>query len=229
MDEIRDPRSERRRYPWWLGPAAATAALLYRILLVTSRVRIHRPENEARARAGGRPVIFSIWHGELLLPIHTRRNRSLSVITSLSADGELVTRFVRRFGYYCVRGSSSREGRRALTEMRRRVEDGFDAVITPDGPRGPRHSVHGGIVSLARMTGARIVPVGAAASRRKELGSWDRFVVPLPFARIVLSVGEPIFVDRHADTDATRERIREEMDRAGAEARAQLGRRSRGD
>jgi len=101
---------------------------------------------------------------------------------------------LERFRLICVRGSSSRRGREALREMADLVELGYDAGITPDGPRGPRYQCQNGAISLAQLTQAPIIPVSWDVSRKITVNSWDGFMVPLPFARATLRIGAPIMV-----------------------------------
>jgi lysophospholipid acyltransferase (LPLAT)-like uncharacterized protein len=112
----------------------------------------------------------------------------------------------------CVRGSSSRRGGQALVELTKLVKDGYDIGITPDGPRGPKYKVQDGVISLAQVTQAAIMPVSWDADRKFVFRkAWDNFQVPLPFSRAVLRIGEPIPVPREADA-ATRENKRLELE-----------------
>jgi lysophospholipid acyltransferase (LPLAT)-like uncharacterized protein len=151
----------------------------------------------------GTPVIYTVWHGQiLLLPWFYGRRYRLHALTSRSRDGEILSRFIQGFGVRPVRGSSSRGGARALLSLARVIRDlGENALIVPDGPRGPRHVAQSGAVVLAKMTGAPIVPLAFGAAPCRVLRSWDRFVVPQPFARAAVVFGEPIVVPRDADHD----------------------------
>ncbi len=160
----------------------------------------------------GTPVIYAVWHDRiLLLPLlyATRRPR---VLASRSQDGELVARYIARFGLEAVRGSSSRGGAEALRLLARSLKQGRDVVVVPDGPRGPAQVAKAGIVTLARVSGAAIVPVALGASSEWRLASWDGFRIPRPFARCVARFGDPIHVPRIADRRA------EESARAEVEA-----------
>jgi lysophospholipid acyltransferase (LPLAT)-like uncharacterized protein len=154
------------------------------------------------------PIIFSIWHNRLAVAMTfwsiVRRRRGgagLAALISASRDGGLLAQTFRHFGVMPVRGSSSRRGAQALIELVSAMREGYHVAITPDGPRGPKYSIQPGIISLAQLSGAPIVPAGAKIGAKKELRSWDRFQVPMPFARCELQFGRPIFVPRRASEE----------------------------
>jgi lysophospholipid acyltransferase (LPLAT)-like uncharacterized protein len=121
----------------------------------------------------------------------------LWVPLSLSRDGELAERALLRLGFArSPRGSSSRGGSALLREMIRRVRAGESGGVLPDGPRGPAFEAKPGVVALAAATGVPLVPVGIAAAPACRLGSWDRALLPLPFARVRLVYGDPIEVPK---------------------------------
>jgi lysophospholipid acyltransferase (LPLAT)-like uncharacterized protein len=126
------------------------------------------------------------------------------VLASRSRDGELVARWVARFGLTVVRGSSSRGGAEALRALAAAVRAGQDVAVVPDGPLGPRERVQAGIVVLAASTGAPIVPLAFAARPARRLASWDRFLVPLPFARAAVVFGTAATVSREVDRETAR-------------------------
>ncbi len=166
----------------------AVALRLYaRTLRIVIDDRIGLAEN-----AGAAPVLWIFWHNRMLLvPICYRRmfpRRPGVVLTSASRDGEMLAAFMRRFGFEAARGSSSRRGMRALLALTRRVREGFDVGITPDGPRGPRYRLGPGVISLARKTGAPIVPMALNYERYWCLKSWDRFMIPKPFSKVTLTL-----------------------------------------
>ena len=176
-----------------LGPplGAIAVRLLARTLSIRRDERAVAPLWQA-----GEPVIYAVWHGRILLLPLLYGGRRARVLASRSRDGELVTRFVGRFGLEAVRGSSSRGGAEALRLLARSLKQGRDVVVVPDGPKGPRETVKPGIVALARLSGAAIVPLSFGASSEWRLGSWDAFRIPKPFARCVARFGEPISVPR---------------------------------
>jgi lysophospholipid acyltransferase (LPLAT)-like uncharacterized protein len=171
----------------------------------------------------GRPVIYIVWHGRLLLVPwlnarmrRTRGARMPTVLASRSRDGEIAARYVARFGLTVVRGSSSRGGGVALRALVAALRRGVDVALVPDGPRGPREQLQGGVVTLAALTGAPVVPLAVSARPARRLRSWDRFLVPLPFARCVLAFGPAVRVDHDGDRD----RAAKELERALAEVTA---------
>jgi lysophospholipid acyltransferase (LPLAT)-like uncharacterized protein len=133
--------------------------------------------------------------------------RRLGVLASAHRDGKLIARGARRFGYQPILGSSRRGGATALRGMSRLLLQGTTVVITPDGPKGPRMRFKAGAVKAAQMTGVPLVALTGSARPRKRFDSWDRFCLPLPFARGIIHFGPPIFVPRDADA-ATLERCR---------------------
>jgi hypothetical protein len=200
----------------------AVGACLLKALMVTLRFRV-----EDRAGVAGRgdvpPVIWAFWHNRILVVPHMFsryfRPRRGAALTSASKDGELLAQFIKRFGILPVRGSSSRRGAAALLEMVALMESGCDIGITPDGPRGPRYSLNSGIVKLAQTTGAAIVPLGVEYSRCIRLKSWDAFMIPLPFSRVNITLGEPIRVAKTSTDDefeAERQRVEIILQPAGA-------------
>ena len=188
------------------------AANYIRLVYITSRWREEGRKPALQLTSQGEPYIAAFWHGRLLMaPTGWDRRAPLSVMISQHRDGEMIARTVHHFGVATVRGSTSRGGSKALRIMLKTIKSGHNVAITPDGPRGPRMRAQAGIVLLARLSGAPIVPATYAVSRRKLASSWDRFVIALPFSRGVYLWGTPIYVDRDADEDAL-ERARLELE-----------------
>jgi lysophospholipid acyltransferase (LPLAT)-like uncharacterized protein len=190
--------------------APSVGAALVRLIGLTWRVRVVGDEHVEGYWREGRPVIYIVWHGRILLvPWLTRRLRRTRgvraprVLASRSRDGELVARYVRHFGLSVIRGSSSRGGGAALRALVASIRDGVDVAVVPDGPRGPREQLQPGVAALAALTGAPVVPLAIAAQPARRLSSWDRFLVPLPFARCVLAFGPAITLDASADREAS--------------------------
>jgi hypothetical protein len=154
-----------------------------------------------RLWAEGRPVIYAVWHGRMLMLAHFYpHRRPIHVLVSRSRDGAVIGRLVEGFGARVVRGSSSRGGATALRRLVRLVRrEGGDVLVVPDGPRGPRYVAQAGAVQLARLTGAPIVPIGFGVSRGRVLRTWDEFLVPYPFGRACVVFGEPLVVPAGGD------------------------------
>lgn len=163
-------------------------------LAATLRFSVSGRERLDAARASGRPILFVFWHNRLLLPLVYRlADGELAVLVSKSRDGDLIAGVANARGIRTVRGSSSRAGTAGARALARALASGgVCAMITPDGPRGPRYRLQGGAASVARLAGACVVPVAAGYSRRKVFRSWDRFLLPLPFARVHVVYGEPV-------------------------------------
>jgi hypothetical protein len=171
---------------------------------------------EAHLTLGGERdgLLLTLWHGRMAIGMIPHRNCGYSVLVSHSKDGEVAHRLLRRLGFGTIRGSTSRGAPRALREMLRDLREGRRVVLTPDGPRGPRHRMNDGVAWMARATGFAVVPVGLGASRAWTLSSWDAFAIPKPFARVVLVYGAPQQAARDSDEAALREfgeRLRERM------------------
>ena len=170
------------------------------------------------AKTPERSCIFAFWHNRIfLMPYlfrkywHSRRRDRVAVLVSASKDGEKLARVLSKFNLICVRGSSSRRGKEALREMTDLVNLGYDAGITPDGPRGPKYHCQDGVISLAQLTQAPIIPVSYDLSHKITVNSWDNFMVPLPFARATLRIGPPMTVPADV-SDAQHEQKRLELE-----------------
>ncbi len=184
---------------------------LANILLFTVRFETEHRERFDGAMAAGEGVIFAIWHGRLLPLTYYHRKRNIAALISRSGDGEYISRLVRGWGYEPVRGSSSRGGDEALRVLVRQAREGRAFAITPDGPRGPRQQLKPGVVRIAQLSGAPILPIAAGCRRAWWPGRWDRFCVPKPFARVRVVYGEPRYVPRDAD-EGTFQRCIEELE-----------------
>lgn len=189
------------------------ASVLIRLTRLTMRLdRVGRRVVDDLG-AAGRPYIHTFWHGHLFLMPYSYLGRRIAIMISAHHDGEMIARTMKLFGHESLRGSTTSGGAMALRAAVRALRGGRDVGFTPDGPRGPRHRAQMGVVQAARMSGAPIVPVAFSASRRKVLGSWDGFVVPMPFSRGVFVYGEPIEVPAQAD-GAQMEALRLDVERS---------------
>ncbi len=180
----------------WLG------AFYLRLLRASWRID-EQPERFVTRRGEVAPsgCVWVMWHSRVLLGAATQADQDMRVMVSMHGDGELIARACSHIGYKPLRGSSSRGGREVLTEAVNELIAGRDVAITPDGPRGPRMSVQPGCVLAAMRAGVPLVPVGFSAKRHRRLKSWDRFMVPGFFTRVVVRFGEPMEVPPDLDID----------------------------
>src|ERR1043165_7863182 len=189
------------RANWRQRLGARIVYLLLRAIAGTVRCRL---EDEAGLfnRPHDGAMIFCFWHNRLAMCMegYSRfgrsmgKSRGIAALVSASRDGGFLSRVLELFKVQPVRGSSSRRGPQALREMVSWGERGYDLAITPDGPRGPIYQVADGVTSLAQLTGLPIVPVAFDLNWKIRIRSWDRFQVPVPFARCTVKVAKPISV-----------------------------------
>jgi lysophospholipid acyltransferase (LPLAT)-like uncharacterized protein len=157
----------------------------------TWRFRVVNGERVKTLRRSGRGFIFALWHGHLLPLLWYHRGEGVKVLISEHRDGELVARTAESLGYGLIRGSTTRGASRALVSLVRELEAGEEIAITPDGPRGPAETFAPGALVAAQRCDSYILPVAISASRAWRMNSWDRFMIPKPFARITIAYGEP--------------------------------------
>lgn len=190
------------RKPWQQRTIGRIGARLIRCLGATWRVRALVPDDPE-------PAIYLFLHGHIVSAAFVHRDQRHSILISTHRDGEIIAQAAERLGFDCIRGSSTRGGTRAVLEI---LREGHSrrVAITPDGPRGPRGKVEPGVVLLAAKAGWKVYPLGFAASRALRLSSWDRFTIPLPFARVVSRLGEPLTPPTDPDR-ATCERLAGEL------------------
>jgi len=192
---------------------------LIKLLGLTARFEVSGWENHEKAEANGGLPIYVFWHDRIFLTTYWWRKRRIVVMTSRSFDGEYIARFIQRFGYGAVRGSSTRGGVGAVVEMARLMRAGCTTAFTIDGPKGPRYVAKMGAVLLAKKTGQPIVPVTMALQRFWMLPSWDLFQIPKPFTRARVYVAPPIYVPADADEEMLNtkrdelQRVLEELNR----------------
>ncbi|RMD89725.1 MAG: DUF374 domain-containing protein [Calditrichaeota bacterium] len=138
--------------------------------------------------------ILCPWHGRILLPIYIHRQQNIYALVSQHRDGELLARILTKLGYRTIRGSSTRGGQAAFFQMARVLKNGFTGAVVPDGPRGPRHKLKEGVLKLAQLTGAYILPITFSSSRKITFKSWDRFTLFFPFSKAIVKYGKPCFI-----------------------------------
>lgn len=188
---------------------AGLIAWAVRALGATWRVRVVGEDPLER----GDVRLAALWHENALMAAWRYRDRQVAVPVSLSRDGELFSAALRGLGYAeSPRGSTSRGARGLLRQLLRTVGEGRLVAVLPDGPRGPARRAQPGVVAVASLGGVPIVPVAFGARPALRAGSWDRLVIPLPFARVICRYGEPLAVPKRAGEDE-REKARRELER----------------
>ncbi len=173
----------------WLGIPVVAA------LAATWRIRVEGGENEQAARRSGQGVLYTIWH-ETLLPLtwHHRTRRDMTLLVSPGIDGDYLEAFSTPLGYRVVRGATGQAGVTAVRALTEVLTNRGVAAIAPDGPLGPRRTVNPGALAIAQRANAVILPLHASAERAWRAGSWDRFLIPKPGARVTIKYGEAFAV-----------------------------------
>ena len=177
-----------------------------RLVHATTRWRVEGRAHLDAASSEGK-VIAVFWHNRILMapPVWPAAAPPPRALVSKSADGDVITSAAAKFKVGAVRGSSANLKKKrdkgalaAFREMARHLKSGGCMAVTPDGPRGPRMRLQEGVVRLAQLTGAPILPMAWSTRRRKTFQSWDRFILPVPFGEGVIVWGEPLYAPREA-------------------------------
>jgi hypothetical protein len=205
-----------------LAVAPFLAAWVIRLLRSLMRIEFVGEERLRTFWEKREHVILAFWHDQLLLMVKGYRGPGAKILISASKDGELIARTMRYFGQGAVRGSSTRGGRAAFKALLDLAKEPFDLVFTPDGPKGPRHTIKEGVVQLARLTGRPVIPMAFACSRGHRFASWDRFLLPFPFSRGVFSFGPAVYYDAGESPTDFQARLQQAMEENDRRARARL-------
>lgn len=212
---------------WWrrVRPVVLSrlAYILVRAFGATFRIKVLNYEAIEKLEGG---KILCGWHGRSMIASIFFRKKGFWVIISKSKDGEIQTHVFENLGFNIIRGSTGRGGERALIESIRELRKGATMAITPDGPRGPNKVVQGGVMLMAKKADSWLVPCGVSARPRFLAKSWDRYMIPLPFAKCLMNFGTPVKVPADA-TDDQIEQIRltfqTEITRLEEEAERMMG------
>jgi lysophospholipid acyltransferase (LPLAT)-like uncharacterized protein len=179
------------------------AKVVARPLLILYRntlsVQIRNRHYVETCQKNGEHILYAFWHENMILPLLIHEKQGAYVLVSQHFDGEIIATILKVFGYFSIRGSSTRGGEEAYKMMRMKINKHRSEIgFTPDGPRGPRRQAKMGIIRLAAETGAAIIPIGVAADRFRRLNSWDRLLLILPFAKCALIYHKPLYVPENA-------------------------------
>ena len=202
--------------------------LLIKLICRTVTFEIEGREHWDDAMRDNQIPIYTFWHNRIFLGTYFFQRRGIVIMTSRSFDGEYIARFIQRFGYGAVRGSSTRGATGAFVEMVRLMRAGCPAGFAIDGPKGPRYEAKMGSVLMAKRTGFPILPFTLTAKTFWEAKSWDRTQIPKPFTRARVIIAPPIKVASNADDDqlaAKRNELQqalEAVNKRGEEWRADL-------
>ncbi|HIC43769.1 MAG TPA: DUF374 domain-containing protein [Sulfurimonas sp.] len=176
-------------------------SILIRLIYFTTRRTFHPPKNIPTEAC-----IIGFWHGDLLMQpfsyFNWKKSPKIAVMISDHFDGELLAKTMEYFGLETVRGSSRKGAARVLIQAIKKVKDGYDLGLTPDGPKGPRFSMSDGIIAIAQKSKSSIIVQTSVPSSFWQLGSWDKFMIPKPFSHIDFYCSEPIKVTDMSMEDA---------------------------
>lgn len=176
------------------------AQLIYyivRVLNLTYRYEFIGLENKRKAQAAHpqKTYTYALWHQNLIGAIFSHIGEHFTMVISESKDGELVAVTCEKFGHRPARGSSTRGGKKALIEIVKTMKKGFPGALTVDGPKGPPHFVKPGVIEIARLCHCAILPLSPYAKNAWVIKkSWDQFRIPKPFTKIIVVIGEPIYI-----------------------------------
>lgn len=176
-------------------------SFIIRFLYLTNKKEFYAPES-----LGNEAFIMACWHGELLMIPYAytkyRKKPNVKLVISEHFDGNMIAKTMEFFKFGTIRGSSTRGGTKALINAIKDLKNGCDLGITPDGPKGPRHTVADGIVIMAQKSGAKITLVEIKPTKYWQLNSWDKFIVPKPFGIIRYYISDLIDVNGMETEDA---------------------------
>jgi lysophospholipid acyltransferase (LPLAT)-like uncharacterized protein len=196
-------------------------ALFVRLLRLTLRVEHHSDREIRRREREGERFLLAFWHRHVVLMAFAYKGSGISVLSSKHRDGEITAQAMRYFrNIRTARGSTTRGAVGGVLTQMRWLKQGLDLAITPDGPKGPGSVAKPGAAQLASLAGVPVMPIGWAASRCWRLKSWDRMIIPKPFARVCFVYGDPFWVPRGEDIEAASKELGLRLDRLELEAEA---------
>lgn len=199
-----------KRSKWWTRPVGHLLWFFITCVCATLRKRLIL-KGETRDLLGRQQCVVALWHNRTFIPCYVYRyclkaTVPMSMLTSASKDGALLSTVAEDYGMRTVRGSSHRRGVAGFRDMLRELQEGYCMCITPDGPKGPRYKSHPGVIRLASVSGLPIVPLCIDVPRCWRITkAWDGFVIPKPFSRITIIAKEPLRVPADMSDEQQRE------------------------
>jgi len=170
---------------FWLEKYLAAGFIL--LLGSTLRYKIKSPDPKIEKK------LYFFWHCNILSLVYLHRFQKAGIMISSSKDGELIAGPVEAIGYRPARGSSNR-GAASASKILIKIAKTNSIALTADGPKGPAMKIKKGMLQMAYLTGLPIVPIACDVKRAKIFNSWDKFKLPLPFTKVNVSYGEPIYI-----------------------------------
>jgi len=200
----------KRHMPTWL---AAILAFVFKLIYLTYRVSYDDPQG-CFEKLSPWPFVLTLWHNRILFTACFVRKailQKMTVLISNSRDGEYISTFIRFFGLNVVRGSSSRGGAQALIELIREIKRGQSVILTLDGPRGPKYTIHPGAIVIAQRQSVPILPLSVNAESYWQLKSWDNTQIPKPFTKVVFKVGTPLLIPADLPMEKAEKLVKDAM------------------
>ena len=157
-------------------------------------------------------VIYAFWHRNIIPLMLLKKFKKIVILVSSSKDGELIAGPAKVLGYQPVRGSSRRGGTKAVKEIIK-LSNRFSIGVTPDGPKGPKEKIKDGLLYIAYFTHLPIIPIAVDIQREKVFNSWDGFRLPIPFTKVNVSYGKPIFINSKQEIESKLPLVQEVMDK----------------
>ena len=209
-DDIREVQD--LRHPWHFRllvfVVTSLGAFIVWLVFKTLRTEVIGGEQEKELRKET-AMLYACWHRSVLITLYFWRFRKGFYLASASKDGEWAVGLIKRFGNWAIRGSSSRGGKAAIRQMVDHLQRGISGGIIPDAPKGPARQAKIGALVVAQRSGKPLVPVSFAIHPCIRVKSWDRTIIPLPFAKFVTKFGEPFYVDPSLEGPALEARMKE--------------------
>ena len=166
----------------------------------TSRINLKNRKNIESLFKKNESFIYAFWHDQLLMcPLTWQSRIEIKVLISKHRDGDIIAKLISNLGFKAIRGSTHKSGKTrnkggllSARQMIKSLKKGISIGISPDGPKGPRHKVSDGILSISRLSNSPILPVGIGFKKKWVLSTWDKFIIPKPFNQITIIWGEPL-------------------------------------